>query len=261
MLETLLITFREGLEAFLIIAIMVAYLKKTRRHNLLKVVYGSVIVALLISVTTAWHIAELAQDPIWEGSLAIIAGVLVASFTLYVMRKAQHFRQEIDDKLEKKAQKSGLMAEISVFIFTVLMVAREGMETALMLGAISAKNDPLMMSIGAIGGLAAVGVVGALWLSQSHRVNLRLFMQATGAFLLLFSIYLFIFGLHELSEMQAIPFLSESMNVTFHMWTEPIESGIVSVLITLGLFAVPFGWLGGSFIKDKFFTPRMIAAE
>jgi high-affinity iron transporter len=261
MLETLVIIFREGLEAFLIVAIMLAYLTKTGRFHLIKPVYAGVAAALFISATTGLHVAELAQDPIWEGTLAVIAGVLVASFTIYIMRTAKTIRQEIGTSLEKNAQKEGIWAEFGVFFFTILMVAREGMETALMLGAITAQNDATDMWIGAFGGLALIGIVAYLWSSQSQKINLRLFLQVTGIFLVLFSVHLFFYGLHELSEMEAIPLIGSEANMNFHIWTEPMEEDFGANLITLGLLFIPVGWLGLSFIKDRFLTPRMQAAE
>ncbi|MCB9996440.1 MAG: FTR1 family protein [Rhodospirillales bacterium] len=253
MLETMLITFREGLEAFLIIAITLAYLTKTGRTALIKPVYAGAGVALLISATTGYHIRELAQEPVTEGVLALIAGALVASLTYYVMKTAKHIRQDIHNRLERHAAQDGAMAEIGIFLFTVLMIAREGMETALMLGAMSGQTGAVPMIAGALGGLALVGLIGYAWMTQSHKINLRLFMQVTGMFLVLFSVHLFLYGLHELSEMNALPLLSEDMNVSFHIATEPFEPGQpIGDLITYSLLALPCGWLLFSFVRDRF---------
>lgn len=251
MLETLLITFREGLEAFLIVAIMLAYVVKTERYNLIKPIYSGIGVALLISVTTGWHVAELAQDPIWEGSLAIAAGVLVASFTLYVMKTAKTIRADIGNKIERHAEGDSALAEIGVFFFTILMVAREGMETALMLGAISAQNHPVMMWTGAVLGFALVGAIGYLWKTQSEKINLRLFLQVTGIFLILFSCHLFAYGIHELSEMNALPLIGDDANVAIHIWSEPMESDLISNLIMIAMLVIPCGWLGWSYAKTR----------
>lgn len=262
MLETLLITFREGLEAFLIVAIMLAYLHKTGRHDLCKGVYAGIGTALLISVTAGWHVAELAEDPVWEGSLAMLAGVLVASFTIYIMKTAKNIRADIGERLEESAQKAGPLASAGVFVFTVLMIAREGMETALMLGTISVQTNATEMWIGAIGGLAFVAIIAALWSSQSHKINLRLFLQVTGIFLVLFSIHLFIYGVHELSEMLALPFLSENLQYTLHIYTEPFgHDSLYAQLITYSLLAVPLGWLGFAYIKEKMLNANNMAAE
>lgn len=260
MLETMLIIFREGLEAFLIVAIMLAYLMKMGHRNLIKPVYAGVVAALFISATTGWHVAGLAEDPIWEGTLSLIAGALVASFTVYIMRTAKHIRHNIGQSLESHAQKTGAAAEIGVFFFALLMVAREGMETALMLGAISASTDAAMMLAGALAGAAAVGVIAWLWTSQSQKINLRLFLQVTGVFLVLFSLDLMLYGLHELSEMAAIPLIGEAMNTNIHIWSEPYEHAAHSGIITAGLLGVPILWLAGSYIRDKFFTKRTLSA-
>lgn len=251
MLETLLITFREGLEAFLIVAIMLAFVTKTGRTHLIKPIYGGLIVALIISATTGWHIAELAQEPVWEGTLAIIAGILVASFTIHIMKNAKNIGKNITGSIEKQDLKSNLMAAIGVFLVTTLMVAREGMETALMLGAISAQKGGESMLAGGLGGLLLIGIIAYLWKTQSTRINLRLFMQVTGVFLVLFSLHLFAYGLHELSEMAAIPLIGDEGNMAFHTWSEPIESAFFSNLVTFGLLGVPCFWLGIAFLTDK----------
>lgn len=260
MLETLLITFREGLEAFLIVAIMLAYVNKMGYTRLKKPIFSGIIVAIIISSTTGWHVAELAQDPVWEGSFAMIAGLMVASFTLYVMRTARHIKGDIGQKLEANAGKGGALAEIGVFIFTILMMSREGMETALMLGALTAQNDSTEMIIGALAGLASIAAIATLWASQSRRINIGLFLQVTGIFLVLFSIELFAYGLHELSEMAAIPFIGDNANMAFHTWSEPIEETILSNVITFGLIGIPSIWLLGSYLKDKFSKQNSLSA-
>ncbi len=260
MLETAVVVFREGLEAFLVVAIMLAYVTKTGRHNLRKPIFSGVIVALLISATTGWHVAGLAQEPVWEGSLAMIAGALVATFTIYVMRTAKNIRGDIHARLEKSSGDDQALAEIGVFIFTILMVAREGMETALMLGAMSAQEDAASMLIGAAAGAGLVAFIAYLWTSQSAKINLRLFLQVTGVFLILFSLELFIYGLHELSEMSLIPLIGENANMNFHVASEVIEHPVVSGVISFGLLAVPCLWLFGAYVRDKLSTPKPLNA-
>ena len=262
MLETLIIVFREGLEAFLIVAIMLAYVTNTGRTSLRKPIFAGIIVALIISATTGWHVAELAEDPVWEGTLAVIAGALVASFTIYIMKNAKNIRGDIHKTIDKTAQEDSALADIGIFVFTIIMIVREGMETALMLGALSAQTDAAMMLTGAALGTTAVAMIGYLWVSQSHKINLKLFLQVTGVFLVFFAAELFLYGLHELSEMNAIPLIGENMNINFHIWTEFIETPFVSNLITFGLLAVPCLWLGGAYVRDKFFkTEYTTAAE
>lgn len=254
MLETAVVIFREGLEAFLIIAIMLAYVTNTGRYNLRKPIFAGIAVAFLISVTTGYHVAELAQDPVWEGTLAMIAGALVASFTIYIMRTAKNIRGDIHARMEKSASQENVLAEIGIFIFTILMIAREGMETALFLGTYSGQISPSEMWGGAAIGAVLVTAIVYLWVSQSHKINLKLFLQVTGIFLVLFSLELFLYGLHELSEMNKIPLIGDNMNISFHIWTEVIETPLISNFITLGLLVVPSVWLLGAYVRDKF-TP------
>lgn len=260
MLETLLITFREGLEAFLIVAIMVAYLTNTGRKDLVESVYWGVAAALLISVTAGWHIAEMAQTPLMEGFFAIGAGVLVASLTYIMIKNSKNIKAKISENLDKNAAKTGFKAALGVFVFTIVMIAREGMETAMMLGALSSTLNTGEMVTGALLGFGGVGVIGYLWISQSARINLKLFMQVTGVFLLLFCAHLFIYGFHELTEAGVVPFVD---NFYWHTLTEPLEPGEpIGRAITIGLLAIPCLWLFVGYLREKFFKqPVFMAAE
>lgn len=261
MLETLLITFREGLEAFLIVAITLAYLYKTNRKELAKPVYYGIAVALLVSATTGWHIAEMADTPFMEGVLALVAGALVASLTYYMMTTAHKIKDHIGNTVEKHATKAGWGAIIGVFVFTVVMIAREGMETALMLGAISSKTDGSQMLIGAVLGLSLTAFIGYLWATQSNKINLKLFMQVTGIFLFLFAIHLFLYGIYELTEVQGSVFYNDAV----HQAMKPFVSSktLFGQLTIYGLLVVPCAWLMISYAKDKFFAKgnRVPAAE
>ncbi|MCB9988790.1 MAG: FTR1 family protein [Rhodospirillales bacterium] len=265
MLETLVITFREGLEMFLVVAITMAYLAKTGRQNLMTPAWAGVFVAVLISATTGWHIKDLAQDPLMEGVLAISAGVLVASLTVMIMVSAKNIGKSITDNLERKAIKGGYAAAFGIFVFVTLMVAREGMEMALMLGAMTSYQSLYTTVAGALLGFSMVGLIGLLWMSQSKNINLKLFMQVTGLFLVLFAVHLFILGVHELSEGSALPFIGADGNFAVHMATEvfdPNNPNIYAQIMSYSMLAVPCGWLGLSFIRDKIFSrPAMTAAE
>ncbi len=260
MLETIIITFREGLEMFLIVAIMLAYLTKTGRAHLHEPVYWGIGVAAFISLTTGWHIAELAQDPLMEGGLAIAAGFLVATMTYTVMKAAKNMRQQINEKLEAHASKDGWAAILGVFGITVLMIAREGMETAMMLGTMTGEMNQGNVIVGALLGFLGVGVIGYVWIRESHRINLRLFMQATGIFLFMFCAHLFIYGFHELTEIGAVPGID---NFKWHTLSEPFEPGEpIGNLISIALLVVPCAWLAYSYAWDKYFDRKCsIAAE
>ncbi len=257
MLETAIITFREGLEMFLIVAITLAYLANTNRPHLKKPVYAGIAVALLLSATTGWHIAEMAEDPMTEGLLALTAGLFVATMTYTVMRAAKNIRQDINQRIEKSAKKEGMAAMLGIFVFTVVMIAREGMETAMMLGTLAGSIDQQDVIAGAMAGFLTVGIIGFVWVKQSHRINLRAFMQVTGLFLMLFCAHLFMYGFHELTEVGAVPLID---NFKWHTLTEPMEPGEpIGNLITIGLLVVPCLWLVYSYAWDKYIQPKIPA--
>src|SRR5712691_7914223 len=133
MLNALIIVFREGFEAFLTVAIIFAYLRKTQRNWLRPAVYWGILVSVLASFALGWVLQGVNQ-PLWEGVLGIVAAVLVATFVIHVWRTAPRMKKDMESSLERHStHESHPLAVAAVFGFTVLMVTREGMETALML--------------------------------------------------------------------------------------------------------------------------------
>ncbi|MGZ8797696.1 MAG: FTR1 family protein, partial [Thermoanaerobaculia bacterium] len=133
MLSALIIVFREGFEAFLSVAIILAYLRKTGRDWLRPAVYWGIAVSVLASFALGWLLQHVNQ-PLWEGVLGLVAAILVATFVIHMWRTAPRMKKEMETKLEHHAtRESRILAMAAVFGFTVLMVTREGMETALML--------------------------------------------------------------------------------------------------------------------------------
>ena len=136
-----------------------------------------------------------------------------------------------------------------MFAFTVVMIVREGMETAMMLGALSSNLPIGDMILGAALGFVGVGLIGYLWISQSARINLGLFLQVTAIFLMLFCVHLFVYGFHELTEASVVPFID---NFYWHMLTEPLEpSEPIGKAITVGLLALPCAWLFIGYMREK----------
>lgn len=256
MFETLMVTFREGLEAFLIVAIILAYLTTTGKNNLKKAVYAGIVIALAISASTGGAIAEMAEDPLFEGGLSIFAGVLVATLTVTMLVKAKNMKQVITDKIDSHADKGGIAAMVGLFLFTVLMIAREGMETALMLGALSAETDGQTMVIGGFLGLVLAAAIGIMWTKGIKFINMKLFMQVTSIFLILFCIQLFSYGFHELTETGVLPI----DNFFWHEATEMLEGDEpVGMAITYSLVVVPCAWIAFAYLKAQFSREQTVA--
>src|SRR3954453_22095310 len=112
--QMLLVTLREGIEMFLIVAIAAAYLRKTGRAALLSAVAWGTASAIAISVILGTWLAEHAVQPKWEAVLALVAAVLVISMVVYMLKAARHMRRDIGLKLEAAAARTGRGAWLGV---------------------------------------------------------------------------------------------------------------------------------------------------
>jgi high-affinity iron transporter len=224
MLQAFIITLREGLEAFLIVAISLAYLRKTARPQLIPAVHWGIGVSIVLSIAAALLFQQASNQALWEGILALTAAVLVATLIVHMWRHARRLKGEIESRLESTALKTGTRALVGVFLFTLLMITREGMETALLMGTLLFQE---------------AGFVAWLWSRYGHRVNLALFFQVTAIFLAVFVVQLAIYGLHELTEANLF-----QGSETLHWATEPYgPDGRYGQLLTYLLVAMPVAWL------------------
>jgi len=249
MLQMLVITMREGIEAFLIVAITAAYLRKTGRGELLPAVYWGTGVAIVASVIAAFFFRQADNRPMWEGTLAAIAAVLVCGLTVYMWRTARYLKQQIGQKLEFHASKTGWSAVSGVFLFTLLMITREGMETALILSSLAFSTDSRDMFWGAVLGVAFAGLIAWAWSRYGHRVNLSRFFQVTALFLVIFSVQLLIYAVHEFFEAGAVPGLN---NEYWHLATEPYgPEGEYGQWLSYLMVLIPAVWLAAMGIRDR----------
>ena len=238
--QMLVVTLREGIEAFLIVAIAAAYLRKTGRAELLPAVWWGCGAAALLSLLLGGWLAGHAVQPVWEGALALLAGALIISMVIYMQRAGKQLKSVIGSQLEHEVLKSGVAAWAGVFLFVLLMITREGMEMALITVTIARHSGLSGLLIGAIlGALIAAGIAWA-WVRYGHRVNLALFFQVTSIFLAIFAFQLLLYGLHELTEAHLIPLID---NQYWHDATEDWAEGEVGGWITSALVLVPIAWL------------------
>ena len=253
MLNALIIVFREGFEAFLTVAIIFAYLRKTGRNWLRPAVWWGIAVSVVASVAMGYWLQTVTNQPLWEGVLALVAAVLVATFVIHIWRIAPTMKREMEAKLEERASRdSSALAWLGVFGFTLLMITREGMETALML--IQVRHPQFWL--GCALGLAAAAAMSWLWAHYGHRVNIKRFFQVTGLFLLLFTVQIVFYAIHEFSEAELLP-NSEAI----HAATEPYSAdGRYGIWITAAMLGACGLWLAGMTLYDRAKTERMIEA-
>jgi high-affinity iron transporter len=239
MFPAFVITLREGLEAFLIVAISLAYLRKSGRHALIPAVHWGIGLSVLLSVGAAYLFQRASNQALWEGVLALVAAVLVASLIIHMWRHAKRMKHDIETHLEQSALQTGMKAFAGVFFFTLLMITREGMETALLMGTLLFQVQAVNIVAGAVLGIILSAFVAWLWSRYGHRVNLALFFQVTAVFLAVFVVQLLIYGFHELTEANIFPY-SEPL----HWATEPYgPDGRYGQWLTYLLVLLPLGWL------------------
>jgi high-affinity iron transporter len=252
MIQAFVITLREGLEAFLIIAISLAYLRKTGRRELIPAIHWGIGASILLSIGAGVLLAKAQNQALWEGILAIVAAVLVASLTVHMWRAGRHMKKVIEGKLAASSGRIGPAAFWGVFVFTLLMITREGMETAMLMNALLFQLQAVDIIGGAIAGTLISAFVAFLWSRYGHRVNLGRFFQVTAVFLLVFVVQLVIYGFHELAEANVLP-NSEAL----HWATEPYgPDGVYGQYLTYLLVAMPLGWLALSTLFHRNPPPR-----
>lgn len=240
MFNSFMITLREGIEAFLIVAITLAYLRKTGREMLARAVYAGIGIAILASYLASLLFARAHNQALWEGVLALVTAVLVGTFTVQVIQASKQLKREIEGRLEHAAARQGAWAFIGVFAFTVLMISREGMEAALLLSATFVQTSTRPFFFGGWLGLLAAATLGILWVRFGQRINLGRFLRVTALFLLIFVVQLLIYGFHELTESGLLPI----NNGYWHVATEPYgPEGVYGQWLTYSMILLPLGWL------------------
>jgi FTR1 family protein len=214
LLSALLVALREGVEASLVVGIILVYLTRTARTHLARFVWYGVGLATALSLAVAialehWNVN---QDG-FEGLLLLIAAVFVVSMIFWMNRVARHLRKDIEQKIDVYAERSGAAAGWGIFLFVFLMVLREGVELALILRAVELSSDGLQTWIGTILGLAAAIAVGLFFFKGTIKVPLHRFFSVTTVILWLVAAQLALTGLHEISEAQWIRSSKQEMAI------------------------------------------------
>jgi len=243
MLQMLVVTLREGIEAFLIVAIAIAYLRKTGRGVLIPAAWWGAGVAGLLSAVLGVFLAEVAVRPIYEAILAAVAAALVISMVVYMLRHAKKMRGEIGGRIEAAAVTPGRAAWLGVFLLVLLMITREGMEMAFITATLARQTESGALFWGALGGIALAAALAWAWSRHGHRVNLALFFQVTSIFLVLFALQLLVYAFHEATEANVLPL----DNAYWHIATEPYgPEGEYGAMLTYALVLIPALWLAWS---------------
>jgi FTR1 family protein len=237
-MEAFVITLREGVEAALIIGLILTYLNRTGRRNLRGWVFAGLGLALAASIVAALGFSLIGFDPeneLYEGVLYAIASVMVVSLVVWMWRNSRGMKQHVEGRLEKLTSTKSRRYAWGLLAFVFIMVFREGVETILFLAALSLTTTPnLVGTIGGLLGLLLAVLIGVLFIKGSLRINLRLFFAITGFVLLLLALRLAAGSLHEFYEVGLLPLPHQLEEAV-----ELLSGNGVSMAILVALLALP----------------------
>ena len=211
MLQGLLVTFREGVEAFLIVGVIAAYLRKTNSAELLRGVRIGIAVSIVTCIAGAWLWMQVPNQPLYEGIAALTAASFVGLLLWQTVRAGRRIKGQIEARIGRAAGEGGASpkarAVAGVALVTALLITREGLEAVFYLGvqamatrvATDGVQATLMLS-GAALGLVLAAAVSLTWSRWAKRLDLALVLKVTAIFLGLFLVQLLVYGVHELAE-------------------------------------------------------------
>src|SRR5262250_138822 len=266
MLNSFIIVLREGFESFLLVAVILTYLRKSGQKWLNPSVYAGIVLAVSASFGLGYVLKNgveeetltrlfgatlggyasifLGNEALREAILGVVAIILVGTLVIHMWRTGPKIQERMRQRLSLVSSKTSKIAAVAgVFLFTFLMITREGMETALMLIQI---RDPRLIN-GALLGVLAASAFAWCWARFGHLINVRRFFQVTGIFLLLFMIQVAIYSFHEFAEAGMLP-NSEVLHAAtekfspdglYGKWFSPIMIGICAL------------WLFGAWLIDR----------
>ncbi len=210
MLPSFLLALREGLEAALIIGIVLGALRKFDRGGLSRVVWlgaggaGAFSVIVAVGLHTVGVSLEGAAEQIFEGFTMLLAAGVLTWMIFWMQRQARSIKGDLEAEVRQAALSASGKA---LFSLAFLAVLREGVELALFLTAASMTSGAQQTLVGGLLGLGAAAVLGWLLFATTVRLNLRSFFQVTSVLLLLFAAGLVAYGVHEFNEVGWIPAL------------------------------------------------------
>lgn len=210
MVQAALICFREGLEAFLIVGVILAYLRRMGRADLVGGVRAGLAVSALTCTAGAygwyrWVQSETGapNQSLYEGVGALVAAALVGALLWQTVRAGTRLKGAIEARLAHATEPgvgASWKASLAVAAVTTLLVTREGLEAVLFVGVQAFAARATTLAAGAALGLAAAAGLAWGWARAGRRLQIGVVLRVTAVFLGLFLVQLLIYGVHELAE-------------------------------------------------------------
>ncbi|BAY97233.1 iron permease FTR1 [Tolypothrix tenuis PCC 7101] len=264
-LPTFVITLREGVEAALVVGIVLALLKKAKQSRLNSWVYAGVgvgvVLSALIGVIFTWLIQILGAinpqytsvvEPIMEGTFSVLAIVMLSWMLIWMTKQARFMKATVEGAVtEALTQNSN--AGWGVFTLILIAVIREGFETVLFIAANFQQG--FMPALGAIGGLLSAVVIGVLLFKWGVKINIRQFFQVMGVLLVLIVAGLVVSALKHFDDGVANLALSSRATESFCFYYErftKIHSCILGPMVLNTSKILPDEQFPGIIIKSLF---------
>jgi high-affinity iron transporter len=243
MLQAFIVVFREGFESFLIVGIILAYLRRIGEDRLVPAMYWGIGASLLASAGLGYMLSLGVNEALWEGMFGVVTIILVATLVVHMWKAGPQLKRNMESKLSRiSSRASSWWAFVGVFLFTLVMITKEGMETVLMLFQI---HDSRLVTGVALGVLGAAAISWA-WANFGHLINVRRFFQVTSIFLLLFMVQIAIYSFHEFSEAGILP-----NSAVLHEATEPFSpTGTYGRWFSAVAIGACAAWLIGARVND-----------
>jgi len=215
----LFLAFREGLEAVLVIVIIILYLKNSKQTYYYKYVSLGGVMAIIMSILFAILFNSFfggfsgSLEAIFEGFTFIISGIFIVTLILWMSKEGPKLKKSIENRIEQSIETQKVF---SITILTFVIIIREGIELVLLLtGATSVGSlNQIDVIIGSLIGLSVSALIGILTFYGIKSINLTKFFKITNIMLILFAAGLITYGIHELIEAGLInPIIEEVWNI------------------------------------------------
>ncbi len=236
MIGNYLIGFREGIEAALIVSILVTYLVRTQRQALIRHVWAGVLSAIIVSAGVAGLLQVISSDlsdhaePIFAGTMSFLAVVFVTWMIFWMKRTARTIAHDLRSRLDIAAGTGGALAVASMAFFAVV---REGAETAVFFWAAAhATGHQTVALIGLLLGLVTAVFVGYLVFKSSAKINMRTLFKVTGVALVFVAAGVLSYGIAEFQEVGLLPFGTQiALDLSAYL-----PDGSIQATLAAGLF-------------------------
>jgi len=230
LITPIFLAFREGLEATLVVVIILLYLKKTKQRSYNKHVYlgaglaifSSIIFAAIFSMLFGGFTGIL--EKVFEGSTFVISGIFIITLVLWVSKEGPKMRKHLEEKVEFSIERQ---KALSISMLTFIIIIREGIELVLLLTGTASIGSisPFISILGSVIGLGISILIGLLIYYGVKTIDLSKFFKVTNVILILFAAGLITYGIHEFIEAGVInPIINEVWNLK-HILPESFPDG------------------------------------